>query len=205
MVKVKICGIKRVEDALVAAEYGADALGFVFYKKSPRYISPPSAWKIIKRLPPFISTVGVFVNPAPEEVKRALEISGIKVIQLHGEEEPELIDALKVPVIKAIRIEKKIEERELKMWKDACAFLVEGKSDKGYGGTGTQFDYEVVKPFTKNYRIIIAGGLNPSNVSKVVKTLRPYGVDVSSGVEESPGVKSHKLIKEFIRNAKSAR
>jgi phosphoribosylanthranilate isomerase len=205
MVKVKICGIKRVEDALVAVEYGADALGFVFYKKSPRYISPSSAWKIIKRLPPFISTVGVFVNPAPEELKMALEISGIKVIQLHGEEHPELIDALKVPVIKAIRIEKKIEERELKMWKGASAFLIEGKSDKGYGGTGTQFDYKVVKPFTKNYRIIIAGGLTPSNVSKVVKTLRPYGVDVSSGVEESPGVKSHKLIKEFIRNAKSAR
>jgi len=204
MVKVKICGIRRLEDAIVAAESGADALGFVFYRKSLRFISPSSGWKIIKRLPPLISPVGVFVNPSQEELKRAIEISGIKVIQLHGDENPELIEGLKIPVIKAIRIEKKIDERKLRMWKGASAFLIEGKSEKGYGGTGIQFDYKVVKPFTKNYRIIIAGGLNPSNVSTVVKTLKPYGVDVSSGVEESPGVKSHKLIKEFIRNAKSA-
>jgi len=204
MVKVKICGIRRLEDALVAAEYGADALGFVFYKKSMRFISPSSARKIIKKLPPFISTVGVFVNPSLEELKRVIEISGIQFVQLHGEENPELVDDLKIPFIKGLRIEKKIEEKELKAWKSASAFLIEGKSEKGYGGTGTGFDYEVVKPFTQNYRIIIAGGLNPSNVSWVVKRLKPYGVDVSSGVEESPGVKSHKLIKEFIRNAKSA-
>ncbi len=190
---------------MLACEFGADAFGFVFYKKSLRFISPSSAWKIIKKLPPFISPVGVFVNPSIEELKSAIELSGIQKVQLHGEENPELVEELKLPVIKAFRIEDKIDQKELKKWeKVASAFLLEGKSEKGYGGTGTPFDYRMVKPFTKDYRIIVAGGLNPSNVKKVVRMVRPYGVDVSSGVEISPGIKSPELMKEFIKNAKSA-
>lgn len=204
MVKVKICGIKKLEDALLAGEFGASAVGFVFYKKSPRFISPSSAWMIIKRLPPFLCPVGVFVNPSFEELKMAIEMSGIQVIQLHGEENPELVKNLKIGIIKAIRIEDKINEDEMKRWKMASCFLIEGKSKKGYGGTGTSFDYRAVKPYTKNYRIIIAGGLNPSNVKRVLQMVKPYGVDVSSGVEISPGVKSPQLMKEFIKNATSS-
>ncbi len=202
MTKVKICGIKRLKDALLACEFGADAIGFVFYEKSPRYISEDKARKIIEKLPPFICKVGVFVNPEPSYLKKIIEETGINAIQLHGEESPYILEWIKLSVIKAIRIEKKKDLESLNYWKKASAILLEGKSKLGYGGVGAGFNHDLIKGLTERYRIIIAGGLNPKNVRNIILKLKPYGVDVSSGVEISPGIKDEKLMKEFIKNAK---
>lgn len=204
MVKIKICGITRLDDALFAAELGVDAVGFVFYRKSPRFIAPVEARRIIEKLPPSVCPVGVFVNPGEAELKMAIEESGIRGVQLHGEEEPELVKDLKMCIIKTFKVEKEVEEERMIRWKVAKAFLIEGRSSKGEGGVGASFNYRIIKPYTERYRIIVAGGLTPENVGEVVRDLTPFGVDVSSGVEVSQGVKSKKLMEEFVRNARSA-
>jgi len=197
MAKIKICGITRLEDALAAAEFGAHALGFVFFRKSPRYIEPDKAAEIINKLPPFITPVGLFVNEAKSKVWDILNATGINVVQFHGDEAPDYTDAFQMRVIKAIRVK---NEESLGAVKDygCSSILLDAWSPEAYGGTGKKFDWSILRRIGIDKRIVLAGGLSPENVSYAVNLIRPYGVDVSSGVEVSPGIKDHEKIRRFI-------
>lgn len=201
MARVKICGITNVGDALIAAEYGADALGFVFYKGSPRYISPDEARKIVLGLPPFITTVGVFVDESPEEVERIMDYAGIDLAQFHGQEPPEacMIDRR---VIKAIRI-KDLTDLDLLKYYRVSAFLLDTYAPQSFGGTGQVFNWDIAADAKQFGKIILAGGLTPDNVEAAIRRVRPYAVDVSSGVEEQKGRKDHRKLRLFIERAKS--
>lgn len=201
MTKVKICGITRLEDALAAAEYGADALGFVFYKASPRYIDPKDAARIVKKLPPFVTPVALFVNEKEETVMAVLRTTGIAVIQFHGDETPAYVSSYGQRVIKAIRV---VSEASLNAVHDydVNAFLMDAYSPDLFGGTGAVFNWDLLKERNLSERVILAGGLTPDNVAAAVAGVIPYGVDVSSGVEISPGIKDHLRMRAFIENAK---
>ena len=203
MVKVKVCGITNLDDAMAAADFGADALGFVFFKNSPRYISPANAKKIIKKLPPFISTVGVFVNENKKNIEKIVLQTGINIIQLHGDETPKACNLSK-PVIKAIRV-KSIENLELvSKYKDkVSAFLLDTYTPEVFGGSGQIFNWDIAAEAKKFGRVILAGGLTPENIEKAVRLVHPYAVDVSSGVEAEKGKKDHLKMKLFIERAKS--
>lgn len=203
MVKVKICGITNLEDALVAAEYGADALGFIFYEKSPRYISTANAMKIIKELPPFVTKVGVFVDDPVEKVKQMKVFTGIDAVQLHGNETPNICHSMGNRVIKAFRVSGQWSAVSNRMKRyQVSAYLLDTHREGVPGGTGKTFDWKLAVEAKKHGRIILAGGLTPDNVSEAVKKVRPYAVDVASGVEERPGKKDLKKVKEFIERAK---
>ncbi|MDH3976674.1 MAG: phosphoribosylanthranilate isomerase [Deltaproteobacteria bacterium] len=203
MVKVKICGITKLEDALAAAECGAHALGFVFFRKSPRYIEPDKALEIINQLPPFITPVGLFVNEAESRVWDILNTTGINVVQFHGDEAPPYTESFQVRVIKAIRV--KSEESLSAAAAYSCSsILLDAWSPQAYGGTGKKFDWDILRRIGINKRVILAGGLNPDNVAYAIKLVKPYGVDVSSGVEISPGIKDHEKIKCFIERVQEA-
>jgi phosphoribosylanthranilate isomerase len=201
MVKVKICGITNLGDALVAVEFGADALGFVFFKGSPRYIPPDDARQITLRLPPFITTVGVFVDENPEEVERIMKHAAIDMAQFHGHESPEacVIDRR---VIKAVRIKELTDLDALRHYR-VSAFLLDTYTPESFGGTGQIFNWEIAVDAKQFGKIVLAGGLNPDNIEKAIRRVRPYAVDVSSGVEEEKGKKDHKKVKLFIERAKS--
>jgi len=204
MVKVKICGITNLDDAMAAADFGADALGFVFFKNSPRYLSPASAKKIIKKLYPFISTVGVFVNEDKNTIKKTVSQAGIDIIQLHGEEPPDACKLFWHLVIKAIRV-KSIDNLEIiSKYKDkVSAFLLDTYTPEIFGGTGQIFNWDIAAEAKKCGRVILAGGLTPENIEKAVRLVHPYAVDVSSGVEAEKGKKDHLKMKLFIERAKS--
>ncbi|MDO8446400.1 MAG: phosphoribosylanthranilate isomerase [Deltaproteobacteria bacterium] len=203
MVKVKICGITNLEDALTSAEYGADALGFIFYEKSSRYITPEDAGSIIKELPPFVTTVGVFVNETVERMNEIKRISGVEAFQLHGDETPEMCGALDVKVIKGFRVSDQwsVAGDQFPKYK-VSAYLLDTHREGVPGGTGETFSWDVAIEARKYGRIILAGGLTPENVSDAVKKVRPYAVDVASGVEERPGKKDLRKVREFIERAK---
>jgi len=204
MIKIKICGLTNLDDASAAIDLGADALGFVFYKESPRNISPEKAAAIIARLPVFTTTVGVFVNEPKEEILKIVEQTGVSVIQLHGEEPPEAC-LLPKKVIKGIRI-KSLESLEpLKRYQGhVSAFLLDTYAPHLPGGTGQTFNWDIALEAKSYGRIILAGGLTPENISEAIKTVRPYAVDVSSGVELEKGKKDHEKMKLFIERAKWA-
>ncbi|MDA8170227.1 MAG: phosphoribosylanthranilate isomerase [Nitrospiraceae bacterium] len=202
MVKVKICGITNFDDALAAAEFGADALGFVFYKKSPRHIAPDKAAQIIFRLPPFVSTVGVFVDEKKKEIEKIMDRLGLDAAQFHGHEPPE---ACEIPrrTIKAIRVKELTDLEPMRHYR-VSAFLLDTFTKDAPGGTGQIFNWSIAvdaKPFGK---IILAGGLTPENVAEAIRMVKPYGVDVSSGVELEPGIKNHEKLRLFIQRAKEA-
>ena len=201
MVKVKICGITNLEDAQAAAEAGADALGFVFYPDSPRFIDPGNARAIIAKLPVFITSVGVFVDESEDLIRRIIREGGIQILQFHGSESPVLCTRFREKVIKAIRIKDEESISEMQMY-DVDTFLLDTYLDCAKGGTGKTFNWKYAEMAKKNGRIILSGGLNPSNIGNAVRKLKPYGVDVSSGVEISPGKKDHVKIREFVREAK---
>lgn len=201
MVKVKICGITNLEDALSAVDYGADALGFVFFKDSPRYIQPEKVREIISHLPPFVTAVGVFVNEDPEGMLRIKQVSGIDVLQLHGDEPPERC-LIWHRVIKAFRIKDFTDLKPLERYR-ASAFLLDAYSPDSFGGTGQIFNWDIAVEAKRFGRIILSGGLNPDNVEKAVRWVRPYAVDVSSGVEEDKGKKDLKKMRAFIEKVKS--
>ena len=201
-VLVKICGITRPEDALWASGLGADALGFNFWRGSRRYLPPRSAAAIIAALPPSVLPVGVLVDPSEEELLEAVRVSGVRAVQLHGDEPPALCAKAPVPVVKAIRIEDRHSLSALRAYA-VSAFLLDSASP-GYGGSGTSFDWSVAAEIGATVPVWLAGGLTPENVAEAIRRVRPRGVDVASGVESAPGQKDKRLVEAFIRNAKSA-
>lgn len=203
MIRIKICGITNIEDALAAVEAGADALGFVFYERSPRNISPEQAAAIIRQLPPFVQTVGLFVNEQLTVVNSIADQCGLDIVQLHGEETPKFCAAVNRRVIKAFRVK---DQSSLDQIRDyhVAGCLLDAWSPAAYGGTGETFNWELAAAAAASHGIILAGGLTPDNVAEAVHRVRPYAVDVSSGVESAPGIKDWEKIFDFIRNARSA-
>jgi phosphoribosylanthranilate isomerase len=203
-IKVKICGITNLDDAIASVNFGADALGFVFFQGSPRCISIDKATVIIKKLPPFLTTVGVFVNESPEQIEKIISITGIDVVQLHGDETPENCHISR-HVIKAIRV-KSLESLEpLIHYKDIIStFLLDTFTPDIAGGTGQIFNWDIAVEAKQFGRIILAGGLTPDNIIEAIRRVQPYAVDVSSGVESKKGEKDHEKMRLFIEKAKSA-
>lgn len=201
--RIKICGITNVEDALQAVNAGADALGFVFYAKSPRYVTPNEAQKIVAELPPFVTTVGLFVNESIPRIRRTMAAARLDVVQLHGDEQPEdcLIEPLRV--IKALRVKDADSLRGAEDYQ-VSALLLDAWCDENYGGTGKQFDWQLARKMTGKHPLILAGGLNPENIAAAVQQVKPYAVDVSSGVETAPGKKDQQKVIEFISRVRNA-
>ncbi len=202
MVRIKICGITNIEDALLSVDLGANALGFVFYKGSKRYIKPDNAQSIISKLPPFITTVGVFVNQELDEINKFKEKSGFDIAQLHGDESQDFCKKLGKDVIKAIRIRENLNPEEIESY-PARAILFDTYSTTDYGGTGETLEWEILKDLDISKKIILSGGLTPENVTKAIQIVNPYAVDVSSGVEKYPGKKSPEKLKRFIIAARN--
>lgn len=202
-VRVKICGITGLDDARAAVNAGADALGFVFYPPSPRYVSPSVAADIARSLPPFVTTVGLFVNETPEAVNGIMDETGLSVAQLHGDEDAAACAGIRKPVIKAVRVETEDDLSGMAEY-SVAAFLLDARIEGFYGGTGKSFPHELASKAKTYGRIILAGGLTQDNVAEAVRQVRPYGVDVSTGVESSPGCKDHGKMEKFIREAKNA-
>jgi len=201
--RVKICGITNLEDAEAAIGFGADALGFVFFKGSPRYITPHNAAAIIRKLPALTLTVGVFVNEDPAETERISRETGLDIIQLHGNESPGMCRSTR-RVIKAIRVTSLESLDPLVHYQGlVSAFLLDTYSPGAFGGTGQIFNWDIAVEAKQFGRIILAGGLTPDNIGDAVRMVKLYGVDVSSGVEREKGKKDYEKLKLFIRRAKS--
>lgn len=211
MVKVKICGITNLEDALLACEYGADALGFNFYERSLRYISPRKARQIINKLPSFVQTVGIFVGDSPDVVDDICSETGITLAQLHDDTlSVQAMRSLSVRVLKTFRVQSKFKVTEVKKFHQQTGinnFLFDAFHEKMLGGTGKQIQTEQAAKITtfvaKFGYPVIAGGLNEKNVGQVVKAVRPYAVDVASGIEAEVGRKDPEKMRLFIKRAKS--
>lgn len=203
-VKVKICGITNVADALAAIEAGADALGFVFYEKSPRHITPEQAAVVIQALPPFISKVGLFVDATPETVRSTVASTGIDTLQFHGMETPDFCKAFRMTVVKAIRVQGSKSLKDLGHY-PVSGILLDSFVPGQQGGTGAKFDWSLALEAKRVGKpIILAGGLKPQNVEEAIRSVNPYGVDVSSGVESAPGRKDIAKVRDFISAARGA-
>ncbi len=204
MTRIKICGITRLEDAMVAVEAGADALGFVFYKPSPRAITVDQAKNICQHLPPFITSVGLFVNASNNEVLEIANYLHLDLLQFHGEESAEYCKQFNYPWIKALRVQPNSDiEKTINHYSASKGILLDSYVAGVQGGTGTTFDWSLI-PKNPSRPIILAGGLTIDNVQEAIQTCRPYAVDVSGGVECSKGIKDHDKIKHFIHNVKNA-
>jgi len=185
--RVKICGVTNIEDALLAVELGAWALGFNFYEKSPRYISAEKAQKIIAALPKSVVTVGVFVNASFSQIEQVRELTKINMIQLHGDETLDFCRKFTCQVIKVVR---PVSSDELEDYSDFYAVLIDTFSKTLYGGTGHKANFQIAAQLAKRYKLFLAGGLNAENVADAITAVQPNVIDVCSGVEESPGQKS---------------
>ena len=206
--KIKICGITNQKDAETAVHEGADALGFVFYTQSPRFIEPAVARQIIRSLPPFVLPVGVFVNQDCDTVRRLFDDCGLALAQLHGEESPVFCESLRRPVLRALRLRDRrsfLPLAEFKGRMGVRGFVVDAFSEKGYGGTGQTTDWSLAAEAARSAPILLAGGLTPENVQEAIRQVQPYGVDVSSGVEQSPGRKDSAKIRAFIQSIRLVR
>ena len=200
-VRVKVCGITNIEDAVAAAEAGADALGFIFYEKSPRYVPPAVAARIIADLPPLIMPVGVFVNEELATVRSIMDACGLAMAQLHGDENASYCHDLSRPAMKALRLKDRaslLAVAEYQGRGGVRGFVIDRFSESAYGGTGQLTDWRLAAEIAKSTRVVLAGGLTPGNVAEAIRTVRPYGVDVSSGVESAPGKKDHAKIFAFL-------
>ena len=202
-----MCGITRLEDALFVCQKGADAVGFILYPKSKRFIKAKEVRKITSQLPPFITKVGVFVNEDPRDVLEILSYAHLDFAQLHGDETPQECEYIGANrVIKVFRLKTKEEIEKIKPYIGKIrAILLDTYDSKVYGGTGKPFNWEIaikVKETFPEIPLILSGGLNPENVEKAVRTVKPYAIDVSSGVETEPGIKDRDKVEVFIRNAK---
>jgi phosphoribosylanthranilate isomerase len=211
MTKIKICGITNLEDALKIAELSPDALGFVFYKKSPRYIDPIKAYGIIRQLPVGMLKAGIFVDATEKDVRRTAKLCALDMLQFHGKETPRFCEKFKnYKVIKAFRVKKSIDEEEiLKYNVYACLFDTFERSRAG--GTGKKFDWKLIKEFgdlgrpacLSGRQLFLSGGLNEKNVVRAIAMIQPDWVDVSSSVEIKPGKKSYEKVKSFIEKVRS--
>ena len=204
---VKICGITNAEDAAAAVEAGADAIGFVFVPTSPRAVTRHKVEEILKGLPPTILTVGVVANEDPDFLRGLLRVCPLGALQFHGEETPEQVLSLKdlAKVIKAIRVRGAESLKQIPKYQGVDAILLDTYDPNRAGGTGTPFDWSLaVRAKEQEIPVIVAGGLNPANVQEVVRQVQPHGVDVSSGVEISPGKKEFALIRDFVLKSKSS-
>ena len=191
--KVKICGITNREDALRCIDAGANALGFIFYKKSPRYIEPSIAATIIRELPPYVAPVGIFVNEKRSFIEQTIKETNIRIIQLSGDETPEECNGYSLKVWKAFRFASMDDVNIAKRYSISAA-IVDGVSNNLYGGTGTLADFSIASAVKQFHPVVLAGGLNPDNVLSAVQHVQPYAIDVNSGIERSPGKKDEKKI-----------
>jgi len=203
VVRVKICGITNLEDARACVGSGVDALGFVFYKKSPRYISPPDAASIIGELPKHVIKVGVFVNSKEKDIRKAAGMCGLNMLQFHGEESPAFCDRFKdYKIIKAFRVKDCIDEKKIRRY-NTFAYLFDTFDKDTAGGTGRSFNWKLIRHIGRLKRpVFLSGGLNASNVQKALQCAKPRWVDVSGGVEAGPGKKDYKKVARFIKKAK---
>ena len=196
---VKICGITRPEDALAAARCGAHAIGLVFYRPSPRYVTPDKARDIIRKLPPFVTTVGLFVDAPAGEVSDVLSVAPVNLLQFHGAETPEFCRRFGLPYLKAVRVRAGVDLLQYASdYHDAKALLLDAFVDGTHGGTGATFDWNLV-PRGLPLPVVLSGGLDAGNVSDAIRKVRPWAVDVSSGVETDKGIKDAAKIAAFIR------
>jgi phosphoribosylanthranilate isomerase len=201
MLRIKICGITNLEDAMAAAELGADAVGFVLYPNSPRCVKPSQAKVIISQLPPYVTTVGVFANQDAKDILDIVEECGFDLVQLQGDEPPEFCQRLGPRVVKAIRVKDPDSIKRMAAY-TVRAFVLDSYRENQLGGTGERFDWDLALQARPYGRIILAGGLTPDNVREAVTKVQPYGVDVSSGVEQRMGKKDHTKIEKFIKQAR---
>jgi phosphoribosylanthranilate isomerase len=199
--RVKICGITSVRDALHAAGCGADALGLVFHPESPRCVTRQQAREIVAELPPFVVPVGLFVNCTAEQIGDIAAVCGFDTVQLHGDEAPDDCRLAPLRVIKALRVRDRASLNGIDEY-PVSALLLDAWVPGTYGGTGRTFNWQLAAAAALKHRVVLAGGLTPDNVAEAVRTVRPYAVDVSSGVESAPGRKDPDLVAAFVRNAK---
>ena len=204
VVRVKICGITNYQDASAAIRYGADALGFIF-AASPRQITPEKAWEIICAIPPLIMTVGVFIDEDPAIIREITDFCGLNLVQLHGDETPDLCQEMMPYTIKALRIKNELSLESIGPYHGKVrALLLDNYSKETIGGTGKTFDWGLATRIKRlGMPIILSGGLGPSNIERAISTVRPYAVDVNSGVEERPGKKSHTLMNKLMEKVRS--
>ena len=197
--RVKICGITRPEHARAAAGAGADAIGLVFYEPSPRFVSVARAHAVCAALPPLVSVVGVFVNPAPREIEAAVDALPVDLLQFHGNEPPALCAGTGKPYVKAVRVRSRADVVDAAArYPDARALLLDAHHDALWGGTGKRFDWSEV-PGDVGRPLVLSGGLTPENVAGAVRLVRPFAVDVSGGVESAPGEKDPERMERFLR------
>jgi phosphoribosylanthranilate isomerase len=199
-VLVKICGITRREDAEAAVTAGASAIGFIFWPGSPRFVDPFRAGEIARALPPFVSVVGVFVNQSEAHINGVASVARLSVVQLHGDETP--ADAARVnrPVLKAVPVGAPGDEA----WPASVTLLVDAQDPVRRGGTGRTIDWPAAARLAARRRVVLAGGLTPENVADAIRTVRPFGIDVSSGVESAPGIKDHARLRALLETVRAS-
>jgi len=201
---VKVCGITREADAVSAVEHGASAIGFIFWPRSARYIEPARARTIVQRLPAFVTAVGVFVNAGADEINAAVDAAGLGVVQLHGDETPDIVATLTRPVVKAVG---RIELERIDEWPSHVRLLVDADDREQRGGTGKRADWAAAAELARRRTILLAGGISPETVEDAIARVKPFGIDVSSGVEDAPGLKNPEKIRalfEAVRRATRA-
>ena len=203
MTRVKICGITSTQDAAAAVDAGADAVGLVFAPGTPRQIAPEAAAAVVERLPPLVAVVGVFVDHPLDEVLRIVAALRLHAVQLHGQESEDFSRRMPVPVIRAIRVRDASSLRPMETY-PADAFLLDAHVEGRHGGTGVVVPWDLALRAKGRKPLFLSGGLRPETVAEAVRRVRPYGVDVSSGVEASPGRKDHQKVREFIANVRRA-
>ncbi len=206
--RIKICGITRLEDGAAAVAHGVDALGFIFWAKSPRYIDPARAQDIVRRTGPFVSTVGVFVNPLADEVERAIRDAGISMLQFHGEEAPDFCASFGRPYIKAFKMGPQAGQgadliQSTGLYEAASGWMFDAFDSQRVGGTGETFDWNTI-PGSLARPLVLSGGLNVGNIEEAIRRVKPFAVDVSSGVEVDKGIKDAAKIAAFIQGVRNA-
>ncbi|MBB5018798.1 phosphoribosylanthranilate isomerase [Chitinivorax tropicus] len=202
--KIKICGLTRIEDVQAAAQLGADALGFVFYPPSPRHLAIPQAAKLVSALPPFMTSVGLFVDAEPAVVRSVLQTVPLDLLQFHGDESPDYCQQFDRPYLKAVRVRPGLDLLAYaKAHRDARGLLLDAYVEGQPGGTGHQFDWQLI-PKGLPLPVVLSGGLTPDNVADAVTQVKPWAVDVSSGVESAKGIKDAARIAAFINGVRNA-
>lgn len=198
---MKICGMTRADDALAAAALGANAIGFIFWRHSPRFVEPEVAAAIVRRLPPLVTPVGVFVNEGAEEINRLVTAVGLGAIQLHGDERPDMVGDLTRPVIRALS--GPAVGVEVDGWPSPTMVLIDAHDPVRRGGTGRTVDWTVAAQVARRRPILLSGGLTPANVADAIAAVQPHGIDVSSGVESAPGIKDHAKLAALFAQVRS--